>query len=36
MEFVLLGELGNDEFIKQIVAPAKDEHDFDEIIQKLP
>lgn len=36
LEFILLGELGNDEFTKQIVAPAKDENDFDRIIQMLP
>lgn len=36
LEFILLGELGDDEFVKQIVAPAKSEDDFDKIIQKLP
>ncbi|RDY29236.1 hypothetical protein CHL78_002710 [Romboutsia weinsteinii] len=36
LEFILLGELGDDEFVKQIVAPAKNESDFDRIIQKLP
>lgn len=36
LEFILLGELGDDKFIKQIVAPAKDENDVKRIIQKLP
>lgn len=36
LESILLGEIGDDRFIKQIVAPAKDESDFNEIINKLP
>lgn len=36
LEFILIGEVENDEFIKQIVAPAKNESDFNKVIQKLP
>lgn len=35
-EYILIGEVADDEFIKQIIAPAKNETDFERILQKLP
>lgn len=36
LEYILLGEFKNDEFVKQIVAPAENELEFDRILKKLP
>lgn len=36
LEYILLGEIENDEFVKQIVAPAENELDFERILKKLP
>lgn len=35
-KYILLGELGDDGFTKQIIAPAETKLDFDEILKKLP
>ena len=36
LNYILLGELGNDGFTKQIIAPAETKLEFDEILEKLP
>ena len=36
LEYILLGEIENNEFVKQIVAPAENELDFERILKKLP
>lgn len=35
LEYILLGEIENGEFVKQIVAPAENELDFERILGKI-
>lgn len=36
LKYILLGELGDNEFTKQIIAPAETKLDFNDILNKLP